>query len=408
MKQSKNDKNAKLTVQNQPKNKIPNKEMSNKKNESPKGNKQKGKENETKKKNVNESENKTKNTNEHKNQNQKKNVNENQVNVNTNKKDNSNKNNISSESAQTNVKSTKQFLKNFSGRSEIIGKDGIKGIMLTSEQKKNNILNKSNSQQNYLPPIKSKQLSNLSKSNSLPTYKQELIHDPVNSPSKIDDWRRYPNVVPVSNQINKNSLNYIYDHIQNHNIYQDRSYVPHTYKEYTQQMNEYKSIKFGGVGDNMGTPDWSRRFMKFQKMNLYGTKIIADHLRKINHNRKNPQEEREIELKKQYEESTRFKIHKYGKGVMLNKVREQKKLESQRKRMEEEIKRGEEMIKKEEETVIINENITNVEKEYTEIREITKDNIDTIKDTRESMRESNRNQYIRNINKLKESLIQGF
>ena len=171
---------------------------------------------------------------------------------------------------------------------------------------------------------------------------------------------------------------------------------------------EYKSIKFGGVGDNMGTPDWSRRFMKFQKMNLYGTKVVADHLRKINHNRKNPQEEREIELKKQYEESTRFKIHKYGKGVMLNKVREQKKLDSQRKRMEEEIKHGEEIRKKEEETVVINENITNVEKEPTEIREITKDNIDSIKDTRESMRESNRNQYIRNINKLKESLIQGF
>jgi hypothetical protein len=64
MKQSKNDKNAKLTVQNQQKNKIPNKEISNKKNESPKSNKQKGKENENKKKNVNESENKKKNTNE--------------------------------------------------------------------------------------------------------------------------------------------------------------------------------------------------------------------------------------------------------------------------------------------------------------------------------------------------------
>ena len=291
-----------------------------------------------------------------------------------NNNDNLTNTNQRSGSVPINLKSTKQFRKNFSGRYEITGKNYINGVTLSPECRKTNVLHNS-----ILPPLNHKVPPTLNRSTSDVSFNSDLSHKSTSYVSKIDNWKRYG----ISN-----------NHMHNHSIFQDRSYVPHNYKEYTQQMNEYKCIKFGGIGDNMGSLDWSKRFMRFKKMNLYGIRIVAEHLRNLNHNRLSPAEERTMELKKKYENSIRFKINKYGKEIMLNNMKEQKKMEMQKQKEVMENKRYKD---KEREIISRNEGEFEFGREHTEIREIT----------RETM-ESNREEYIMKLNRLKESLISDF
>lgn len=279
-----------------------------------------------------------------------------------------------SSSVPIKVKSTKQFLKKFSGRYEITGKNYMSGGILSPENKNVNVLNNS-----ILPPLNNKVPSTLNRSTSDVSFNSDLSHKSTSYISKIDNWKRYG----ISNS-----------HKHNHSIFQDRSYVPHSYKEYTQQMNEYKCIKFGGIGDNMGTLDWSKRFMKFKKMNLYGIRIVAEHLRNLNHNRLSPTEERTMELKKKYENSIRFKINKYGKEIMLNNTKELKKMVIQKQK---EIVENKRYKNNERKIVSRNEGELEFGREHSEIREIT----------RETM-ESNKEEYISKLNRLKESLISDF
>jgi hypothetical protein len=283
-----------------------------------------------------------------------------------NSNDNLTNTNQRSSSVPIKVKSTKQFLKKFSGRCEITGKNYMSGGILSPENKNVNVLNNS-----ILPP--------LNRSTSDVSFNSDLSHKSTSYVSKIDNWKRYG----ISNS-----------HKHNHSIFQDRSYVPHNYKEYTQQMNEYKCIKFGGIGDNMGTLDWSKRFMKFKKMNLYGIRIVAEHLRNLNHNRLGPKEERTMELKKKYENSIRFKINKYGKEIMLNNMKELKKVEIQKQK---EIVENKRYKSNEREIISRNEGENEFGREHSEIREIT----------RETM-ESNKEEYTTKLNRLKESLISDF
>ena len=268
-------------------------------------------------------------------------------------------------SVPANIESTKQ--NSVSGSHELTDKNKI---MLSSIHKKANPVHNS-----ILPPLNHKVPSNVNHSSLDVSFNSAPSRKSSSYPSKIDNWKRYG----VSVSSNKQSHN----HMHNRSIFQDRSYVPHSYKEYTQQMNEYKCIKFGGIGDNMGTLDWSKRFMKFKKMNLYGIRIVAEHLRKLNHNRLSPKEERTMELKKKYENSIRYKINKYGKEIMLNNLREQKKTERSEAKKRKILTRNEEEVE--------------FGKEHTEIREITKETM-----------ESNRDEYITRLNELKESLISDF
>jgi hypothetical protein len=129
-------------------------------------------------------------------------------------------------------------------------------------------------------------------------------------------------------------------------------------------------------------------------MNLYGIRIVAEHLRNLNHNRLGPKEERTMELKKKYENSIRFKINKYGKEIMLNNMKELKKVEIQKQK---EIVENKRYKSNEREIISRNEGAIEFGKEHSEIREIT----------RETM-ESNKEEYTTKLNRLKESLISDF
>ena len=107
----------------------------------------------------------------------------------------------------------------------------------------------------------------------------------------------------------------------------DRFYRPYSLKEYKNIMEKYKNDKFGGLGKNMNK-EWKEREKRFNKVKQFENSIVQNFNKKMNNNYKRKESPQKIELIKLGEQimnSKRYKAQKYGKGVMLNKVREQKK-----------------------------------------------------------------------------------
>ena len=300
----------------------------------------------------------------------------------------------------SNKKSNRQFLKKYSARSELINKEGVKGIMLSPSQKKIKLPNKSTSQKAYLPPI-NQQFQPLQR-NRISYVNSELIYNPI-QPNQKEDGRRFPNVLSIDNQFYTTNDNNSYEIIQDYNNYQDRSYVPYTLKDYNKHMNEFKSNRFGGIGDNKGSADWKNRFIKHNKMITYGNNVFSTYVNSMLVNKKSPKEEMEMNKKQQYEKSTWFKTKKYGNGVMLNKLRLQRKMENeQRKMLEEELRMKELEIKRKE---IEREN--EMKRRMLIIKAQEEEKL-LSGGSHKVMNEMNRNQYMINLRKLKESLITDF
>ena len=275
-----------------------------------------------------------------------------------------------------------QFLNKYQNRSEIIGREGVKGIIKSSSIQINNPVQKSNSNSAKkavsLPPIQQPMNIDynilLSSSPQNQKSKTPLIYKPNNKKSMdIEEWKKYPNVIPVSNP-NK-VLN-----VSNNYAYLDRSYIPYTYKEYIEIMNEYKNHRFGGLGANLGTREWAKQALKFKKMNEYGVNVVANYKGIKKYKTESPNEERKLNLEKYYKMSKRYKTEKYGKGVMLNKLRRQKELEKQLKlQKEQEIQKS--------------------------INETNNDKIN--EEDYQLLLSENRQKYIERLEKLKHSLING-
>lgn len=228
---------------------------------------------------------------------------------------------------------TLQFLNKYQNRSEKIGREGIKGIIKSSSIQINNPVKKFNSNSDKkalsLPSIQqSMNMDNNILLNPPPQNqksKTPLIYKPKDKKSMdIEEWKKYPNVIRVSNQ-NK------VVNVSNNYTYLDRSYIPYTYKDYIEIMNEYKNHRFGGLGANLGTREWAKQALKFKKMNEYGVHVVANFKGIKKYKTESPNEERKLNLEKYYKMSKRYKTEKYGKGVMLNKLRRQKELEKQQK-----------------------------------------------------------------------------
>lgn len=271
--------------------------------------------------------------------------------------------------------SAKEFLDKYQDRYETIGREGVKGIIKSSSIQVNNPrpynnINRSLPQsQSYLPPINNQSLFISPVENT--KSKTPLIYNPKSKGINITEWKQYPNVIPITNKktevLDANKL-------MKHNIFLERSYIPHTYKEYTNVMREYKNNRFGGLGPNLGTKEWSRRAIKFRKMNEYGVNVVANFQGVKKYKRESPDEERKLNLERIYKKSKRYITKKYGEGVMLNKLRKQKEMERLEKEFYEQNLLQEQKEKEEEEECL-----------FTNSRE----------------------KYIERLNKLKESLIKG-
>ena len=116
-------------------------------------------------------------------------------------------------------------------------------------------------------------------------------------------------------------------------------------------MEKYKKDKFGGLGMNMNK-DWTERQKIYNKVKNFENSIAKNFNKRMKElsirKKESPQKVESMRKKLKIMNSKRFMAQKYGKGVMLNKIREKKRKEKEeiKKKEEEEMR-----IKKEKERI---------------------------------------------------------
>ena len=110
----------------------------------------------------------------------------------------------------------------------------------------------------------------------------------------------------------------------------ERFYRPYSLKDYRSIMNNYKKDKFGGLGINMNN-DWIKRQKLYNKVKNFENSVFRNFNKRINEYNirriESPQKAEMMRIKQKIFKSKRFMAQKYGKGVVLNKIREKKRKE---------------------------------------------------------------------------------
>jgi len=251
-------------------------------------------------------------------------------------------------------KDNQNFLKKFKNNIEFIGQTGIRGLVKSTG---NSLLkNKSN----ILPLINSYNI-NFNKLNN--------IINPIslNNYYKID-YKQNDDIVKKNNNFNK-----IFKNIEVYKLDNERGYKPHSYKDFKKMMKDYNNNRFGGLGENKKTLDWYQKAKKYKMKKDYSNNISKNKIG-IKNFINDSIYEAKIKLQIKNMNSNRYKAIKYGKGVMLNKVRDEI-----RKRRLKEIEKLE-MEKK--------------QYEYVQKKQLY-----------EQFLAKDKEKYIQNLKKLKESLL---
>lgn len=198
------------------------------------------------------------------------------------------------------------FISKFSNRIEIIGKDGVIGIMKNT---KNPINTK---RQSFTPTIKnSRYFSNYTMIPTIPTYSQILIPQKTKSQNSIStilskgySKTKLPKIVPQYTQTEQNKENI-----------DDHGYIPYTLKDYRKLDKE---VKLGGLGANIGGEEWRKKAQRRKKMDLYGGKV-----NKMKMNLKikidSPEEVREKQKRVKIINSKRNKSIEYSKNLEIER-----------------------------------------------------------------------------------------
>lgn len=165
-----------------------------------------------------------------------------------------------------------------------------------------------------------------------------------------------PKINNISQRINKNiKLN-------------ERFYQPYSLKDYKSIMENYKKEKFGGLGINMNKA-WLQRQKMYNKVKIFENSVYQNFNKRINeYNFKKVESPRKMELMKmndRIKNSKRFLAQKYGKGVMLNKIREKRKEEKEEMKLLLMLKNQNQYMKNENRKNIVNDydNVINNKKE---------------------------------------------
>ena len=112
----------------------------------------------------------------------------------------------------------------------------------------------------------------------------------------------------------------------------ERFYKPYSLKDYRSIMDNYKKDKFGGLGINMNN-DWIKRQRLYNKVKNFENSVFKNFNKKINEFNirkiESPQKAEMMRIKQQIENSKRFMAQKYGKGIVLNKIREKRRKEEE-------------------------------------------------------------------------------
>jgi hypothetical protein len=274
------------------------------------------------------------------------------------------------------------FLKKFEGRVEKIGEGGIFNCRLRSyvvadnkQYFKDNLINSNKQQKSIISKMRNRYNSlTLDEYNKIPMinikankYESEKIinenikNDNISEENKItidsindknlyskNNISNYENMKEKINFRNMKSHNNSFPKIfQRNSIINDintnksitkkiteneRFYKPYSLKDYKNMMNDYKQEKFGGLGINMNK-EWKERQKMYNRVKLFENSVYHNLNKKIKENSFRKIEEPQIaqmnKIRKQIMNSKRFLAQKYGKGVMLNKIREKKRKEKE-------------------------------------------------------------------------------
>ena len=271
------------------------------------------------------------------------------------------------------------FLKKFEGRIEKIGEGGIFNCRLRSyvvadnkQYFKDNLINSNKQQKSIISKMRNRYNSlTLDEYNKIPMinikankYESEkninenLKNDNISEENRItindknsyskNNISNYENMKEKINFRNMKSHNNSFPKIfQRNSIINDintnksitkkiteneRFYKPYSLKDYKNMMNDYKQEKFGGLGINMNK-EWKERQKMYNRVKLFENSVYHNLNKKIKENSFRKIEEPQIaqmnKIRKQIMNSKRFLAQKYGKGVMLNKIREKKRKEKE-------------------------------------------------------------------------------
>ena len=219
---------------------------------------------------------------------------------------------------------------------------------MISNKKQNNIVSKMRNHYNAItlddynkiPMINNKKINEIheEKNNDI-NENQILFHNNNNNYISKKNKIRLEKINQKNNNSFPKNIKYnsliINDNnkISNKNIESnERFYRPYSLKDYKNMMENYKKEKFGGLGINMNNA-WKKRQKLYNKVKNFENSVYQNFNKKINDNSyrrvESPEKSELIKINQQIINSKRFLAQKYGKGLMLNKVREKIKKEKE-------------------------------------------------------------------------------
>ena len=260
------------------------------------------------------------------------------------------------------------FLKKFEGRVEKIGEGGIFNCRLRSyvvadnkQYFKDNLINSNKQQKSIISKMRNRYNSlTLDEYNKIPMinikankYESEKnINENLKNDNISEENRITIDSINDKNSYSKNNIsNYEnmkekinFRNMKSHNnsfpkIFQRNSIINdiNTNKSITKKITENERFykpqeKFGGLGINMNK-EWKERQKMYNRVKLFENSVYHNLNKKIKENSFRKIEEPQIaqmnKIRKQIMNSKRFLAQKYGKGVMLNKIREKKRKEKE-------------------------------------------------------------------------------
>ena len=212
-------------------------------------------------------------------------------------------NNLNNYIKESNIqfKDNIEFLKKFKNNIEFMGQTGIRGLVKST----GNFLLKNKS--NFLPLINSS--INLNKINK--------IKNSISLNNYRIDYKQNDNFIKKNNNVTK-----LIKNTEVYNMDNERGYKPHSYKDFKKMMKDYKNNRFGGLGENKKTLDWYQKAKKYKMKKDYSNNVSKNKIG-IKNFINDSIHEAYVRLQKKNMNSKRYKTIKYGKGVMLNKVRDE-------------------------------------------------------------------------------------
>lgn len=200
---------------------------------------------------------------------------------------------------QHNSESNNAFMNKFSNRIEVIGKDGVLGIMKTTKIPIN--LNR----QSFTPNFPNNRYINYPTINPCPSYpRQNFLSQQSQNLCPTNPLSFSSQALPrlVQRSVVTEANNNIVDH----------GYTPYSLNDYRKLQKE---VKLGGLGANIGGKEWRERARRRIKMDLYGNKL-SKNKKCVSFKTESLRDIREKEKRDMIANSKRAKIAQYGKHLI--------------------------------------------------------------------------------------------